>query len=175
MTRSILALAAAAVCASSKCLSAARRPNINNRNARSRSGSIRHDDAQHSAKSRAYPNRSIGRNGFSASRAYQTIAYRPRYTLANNNACFSLNPDCQNCHRVIAARRTHSAHYRQIPIAAPLLTPNLPRVPSLTAFGRRPRCQAASPTWGRHPKPITFSDIPGHPVDGPLYSRKLPW
>jgi hypothetical protein len=36
---------------------------------------------------------------------------------------------------------------------------NLPRVPSSEAFGRRPRCQAVSPTWSRHPKPFTKADL----------------
>src|ERR1700681_3676229 len=39
--------------------------------------------------------------------------------------------------------------------AAPLIVPKLPRVPSLAAFGRRPRCQPPRPQWGRRPKPIT--------------------
>jgi hypothetical protein len=33
--------------------------------------------------------------------------------------------------------------------------PTKSRFPSLEAFGRRHRCQAASHTWGHHPKPFT--------------------
>jgi hypothetical protein len=36
--------------------------------------------------------------------------------------------------------------------------PNIPRVPSLAAFGRRPRCLSRRPQWGRRPKPITTPD-----------------
>lgn len=42
--------------------------------------------------------------------------------------------------------------------AAPLIVPNRPRVPSLAAFGRRPRCQPPPPQWGRRPKPITEAE-----------------
>src|SRR5271169_6266894 len=40
--------------------------------------------------------------------------------------------------------------------------PNFPRLRSLAAFGRRPRCACTGPR-GRHPKPVTIADEPGSP------------
>jgi hypothetical protein len=40
------------------------------------------------------------------------------------------------------------------------VVPHIPRVPSLEAFGRRPRCSWIGSSSGRHPKPFTIALVP---------------
>jgi hypothetical protein len=138
-----LALAAVAECASSRSSDAARRPNTSHRRAQLRSGSIRHDHARRSPENPAYAKWPIGQSRVTVPRIYQTIENQPRRTVSSNknasNQRSDLNPTRQNCRSVTVASRRRSLHHHQIPIARTAALPNLPRVPSLEAFGRRPR------------------------------------
>jgi hypothetical protein len=158
-----IALAAAATCASSRCLSAAKHPDTSRHHAQSQSGSTRHDKPQSSPESGARANRLIAGSRVSASPARQTPPSHLLRRTTNRKCAFTRcsNPDSK--------QSTLSPHHRTrlhtlSPLqpnphsAAPLIVPNLPRVPSLAALGRRPRCQPPRPQWGRRPKPFTIRD-----------------
>jgi hypothetical protein len=177
MTRSIrLALAAAAACASSRCSSAAKHPDTSRHHARSQSGSTRHDEAECSPESRARANRFIAGSRVSASHAHQTPPNHPPCRTASRKFAFSRRSNPNSKQSTLPPRHRTRFHTLS-PLqpnphsAAPLIVPNLPRVPSLAAFGRRPRCQPPRPQWGRRPKPITGAAVRASSADRPVCPR----